>query len=162
MHDYTFESFLAAHGAQLGRAASYLAGADAEDLLQETLIAVFRRWRSLESPDSAHVYAYRCMKRRLARNRRKPSSIREQPTPPSEIPETAQYDEYALYDADLARCLNLLPMVERDIVVMRYVLDLPCAAVAELFDIPEGTVRSHSSHGLRQLRRELGELRPCQ
>lgn len=50
-----------------------------------------------------------------------------------------------------------LPEQERILIALRYVADLPQAEIAELLDIPSGTVAS----GLHRARRRLGiELRP--
>ena len=52
-----------------------------------------------------------------------------------------------------ARC-SLLPK-QREVVVLRYVVDLPEAEVAETLGCSVGTVKTHASRGLAALRRSL-------
>jgi RNA polymerase sigma-70 factor (ECF subfamily) len=45
-----------------------------------------------------------------------------------------------------------LPERQRVAVVLRYVVDLPIAQIAEVMGCPSGTVKSHISRGLDRLR----------
>jgi RNA polymerase sigma-70 factor (sigma-E family) len=58
---------------------------------------------------------------------------------------------------DLHRALAALPRRQRDVVVLRYVADLPEAAVAHALGCSVGTVKTHASRGLAALRAALGE-----
>ncbi|HEX9337487.1 MAG TPA: RNA polymerase sigma factor [Pseudonocardiaceae bacterium] len=55
-------------------------------------------------------------------------------------------------DRELADLLTVLPDEQRAAVVLRHVVDLPVAEVAEILDRPEGTVKAQISRGLRRLR----------
>jgi RNA polymerase sigma factor (sigma-70 family) len=48
-----------------------------------------------------------------------------------------------------------LPDRQRAAVVLRYLADLPVAAVAEALDCAPGTVRSLTSQGIERLRRDF-------
>lgn len=53
---------------------------------------------------------------------------------------------------ELHELLAALPVRQREAVVLRHVLDLPIADVADIMGCPEGTVKSHISRGLAALR----------
>ncbi len=57
---------------------------------------------------------------------------------------------------DLHRALAALPRRQRQVVLLRYVADLPEAAVATALRCSVGTVKSQASRGLAALRKTLG------
>ena len=64
---------------------------------------------------------------------------------------------------ELAVLLARLPHDQRAAVVLRHVVDLPVAEVAEVaavLGMPEGTVKSHVSRGLARLRALREQGRP--
>lgn len=63
--------------------------------------------------------------------------------------------------ADLAARLHLLPVRQREAVVLRHVLDLPLAEVAQILQCPEGTAKSHVSRGLQGLRGSYADPTPA-
>ncbi|HEY8738961.1 MAG TPA: sigma-70 family RNA polymerase sigma factor [Candidatus Dormibacteraeota bacterium] len=124
----------------------------AEDAVQEATLRAWRRLRDLRSEDSfrawyLQVVANEC--RRLRRKRRwpvrQPSDIASLVVEPPEHAVTA--------DIDLSRALSTLTPDERQVVVLRYSLDLPLDEVAAVAAIPVGTVKS-------RLHRALSKLRP--
>ncbi len=56
---------------------------------------------------------------------------------------------------DLQRALLALSPKQRDVVVLRYLVDLPEADVARAMRCSVGTVKTHASRGLAALRRSL-------
>ena len=54
--------------------------------------------------------------------------------------------------------LARLPRRQREVVSLRYYLDLPVAEVADLLGLAPGTVKSHASRGAAALRDSLAEL----
>jgi len=58
---------------------------------------------------------------------------------------------------DLQRALLRLPKRQREVLVLRFIADLPEAAVAESLGCSTGTVKSHASRGLAALRLSLNE-----
>ena len=58
---------------------------------------------------------------------------------------------------DLQRELLALPRRQREVVVLRFLADLPEVAVAEALGISTGTVKSHAARGLASLRRRLAD-----
>ena len=64
----------------------------------------------------------------------------------------------AIERVDLQRALLRLPKRQREVVVLRFLADLPEAEVAESLGCSTGTVKSHASRGLVALRLSLGEV----
>lgn len=56
---------------------------------------------------------------------------------------------------DLLQALRSLPRRQRQIVCLRYIADLPEAAVSDLLGCSVGTVKSHASRGVSRLRQQL-------
>ncbi len=54
--------------------------------------------------------------------------------------------------SDVAAALRAIPLLQREALLLRYVEDMPLAAIAETLDVPVGTVKSRISLGLRRLR----------
>ena len=75
---------------------------------------------------------------------------------PGAVTETSQFIP-ASYDADLVRAIGLLPPRQREVVVLRYLLDLDTESTAQWLSIAPGTVRAHLHHALASLREQLTE-----
>jgi len=58
---------------------------------------------------------------------------------------------------DLNRALATLPRRQREVVLLRYVVDLPENEVARQLSCSPGTVKTHASRGLAALRAALGD-----
>ncbi len=56
----------------------------------------------------------------------------------------------------LASALALLPSRQRQVVVMRYLADIPEAEVATSLGVSLNTVKKHASRGVNALRESLG------
>jgi len=127
---------------------------DALDAAQEAMIAVARRIGSFDGRAQFTTWLYRVATNaaldEARRRKRRPAPTDDEAlaTPSTPGPErvvAARLD----VDAALAR----LPEDFRTAVVLRDLLDLDYAEIAEVLDIPIGTVRSRISRG----RRLLGE-----
>jgi DNA-directed RNA polymerase specialized sigma24 family protein len=55
------------------------------------------------------------------------------------------------------RALRDLPRRQRDVVILRYLLDQSEQAVAGVLEVSVGSVKTHASRGLSALRAALGE-----
>jgi RNA polymerase sigma-70 factor (ECF subfamily) len=71
--------------------------------------------------------------------------------------EQAREDPSAADRVALVRVLQDLPRRQREVVVLRFLADLPEAEVAACLGIGTGSVKQHSSRGLAHLRAALGE-----
>ena len=123
---------------------------EAEDLVQDALAKSLRRWRRVRA-DNPVAYTRRVMvNTHLARWRRWGARVRL-----GGVPEAAADDGGLARGEDwdaLRRALAVLPSRQRAVVVLRYLEDLPDAAIAVLLGCSTGTVRSHASRGLAALR----------
>jgi RNA polymerase sigma factor (sigma-70 family) len=143
------EQFVELHRAAY-RVAYKLLGdrAEAEDMAQEALARALVRWRSVEPYAAAWVsrVAANLALDRLRRLRHR-----------VEVQDTAQLDPDAAQRLDLQRALLALSRRQRDVVVLRYLVDLPEQAVADALGVSTGSVKTHASRGLAALRQLLGE-----
>jgi RNA polymerase sigma-70 factor (sigma-E family) len=125
--------------------------ADAEDLLQATLFRVARRWEAIEA--SRAGYAYRVLVN-LARDRRRNRGRR-----PVEEPESDRSSEYIqdptqrVIERDVMTAMvRRLPAKQREVIVLRFFVDLSLADTAAAMGCSEGTVKSHTSRALASMR----------
>ncbi len=160
--DRDFESFVRRCSGSLFRTALLLSAdhSDAEDLLQLALLRTCRRWKSArESPEA---YARRVLvnlchdSHRQARRR-----VGEEPLDRADLL-AAPSDAV---DAVLGRnavvmALRQLPSRQREVVVLRFYLDLSIAQTADAIGASEGTVKSYTARAITRLRTLLGDLSP--
>jgi RNA polymerase sigma-70 factor (sigma-E family) len=159
-----FEQFVQDRTDPLLRAAYLLAGdlAEAEDLVQETLLRVARRWYKVAAMEQPAAYARRVLVNLVidhARQRARRNS--ELAAPAGGLSERADSTaERALQAVDmhtlLLTALAGLPPRQRAVIVLRYWQDLPEAEVAAMLGCSAGTVKSTASRGLARLREAIG------
>lgn len=121
---------------------------EAEDVAQEALVRACRRWRSVSRLDSPGGWTYRCavnlarsaMRRRLVRRRAAPRLV-----DPAPVADDAEAGALRLLVHDL-------PPAQRAVVVARYFLQLTVAETAEVLDLSDDAVRSHTKRALQALR----------
>jgi RNA polymerase sigma-70 factor (sigma-E family) len=127
---------------------------EAEDLVQETLFKVARRWPKVSRMDYPAAYARRILINLALRERPKRSRRR------TELSETHPGDTAAAaapldsHD-ELHAALAALPPRQRAVLVLRYFLDLPEADVAAALQCSLGTVKSTASRALARLEQTL-------
>ncbi|WP_234048407.1 SigE family RNA polymerase sigma factor [Streptomyces liliifuscus] len=154
-----FNRFVAARSAPLFRGALVLTGnrETAEDLVQETLERVCRKWRTIAAKDAPDAYVRRIMVN-LANDRwrRFRRTVPHQDTGDMAAPG----DEYGRIDSrdQLVRALQSLPMRMRTVVVLRYFHDLSDAEIAADLRISQSTVRSQLARGMEKLRSQFPAL----
>ncbi len=145
-----FDSFVAARGNALWRAAWLLTGDHqlAEDLVQTALAKSWRAW-SRVGPEGFEAYVRRVLFttyvswwRRKWRGER-PTEVL--PETPVAAPDTDARN-------DLVAALAQLPRGQRAVVVLRYFEDLTERQTAEVLGISAGTVKSQCSRALTSLR----------
>ncbi len=159
-----FEQFVTASSDALLRTA-YLVVWDpveAEDLVQECLLAVARRWPRVRGMDHPHAYARRVLinlaldgaKRRTRRRR---ELVGDDAGTLTAVPDesSARRLNAVGVRAELIAALATLPPRQRAVLVLRYFEDLSEAQVAELLGCSVGTVKSTASRGLTRLQAAL-------
>jgi RNA polymerase sigma-70 factor (sigma-E family) len=130
----------------------------AEDLVQESLVKLYRAWPKLRLDGDPDAYLRRIMVNThrswwRARWRRE--------TPTGELPDAviADFADGQAFAASVRQALQALPQRQRAAVVLRYCADLPEAEVADLLGCSVGTVKTHTHRGLRALRKNFEEDR---
>jgi len=127
----------------------------AEEVAQEVFLALHRHRAEIESPAHAvfwlrKVTAQRSIDEARRRNRRPQVALEAVAEPAAAV---APGDP--LLGDLLRRLIASLPEAPRMVMVMRYQEDLEPAEIAELLDMPVGTVKSHWQRSLALLRGKL-------
>ncbi len=163
--DADFDQFVAANAEDLLRTAYLIAWdqVEAEDLVQECLFKVARRWPRVRSMDQPRAYARRILINLATDGARSRARRRAELDPvPSGVGERAVDPLVALdAHAELIEALGQLPPRQRAVLVLRYFHDMTEAQAAEVLGCSTGTVKSSASRGLARLR-EVFELAPPQ
>ena len=156
-----FERFVADSADQLLRTAYLMAGnlAEAEDLVQETLLRVARRWYRVRGMDHPAAYARRILVNLAIDSARQRGRRQGELVVPASAAVRDQADRRAERDfgavdahAELLKALGSLPVRQRTVLVLRYWEDLPESQVAAILGCPVGTVKSLAARGLTRLR----------
>jgi RNA polymerase sigma-70 factor (sigma-E family) len=157
--DERFAAYVRDRGDRLLRVAVLLTGDwhAAEDLVQASLVKLYRAWPRLDTGADPDAYLRRIMVNThrswwRARWRRE--------IPAAALPERASGEDIAdrqAAGAVVRHALARLPRQQRAVLVLRYFEDLPEAQVAEVLGCSVGTVKAHAHRGLQALRERLGD-----
>ena len=147
-----FEQFVAERGRSLMRAAWVLTGDHhhAEDLVQTALAKTWGRYAAMANDHKFEAYVRTTIYRTYVSWWRRRSWRSERPH--DDVPETGTGDGVSALRLDLLRALDTLPRMQRAVLTLRFVDNMPTAEVARVLGIPEGTVKSHSHRGCAALR----------
>ena len=151
-----FQALVDAHAVELHRfLAGFVGPDDAEDCLQETLMAALRAYPRVAHADNLRAWLYTIARRKatdLDRSRaRRPSEPMERLTPSAE-PSVGPAEPA---DDRLWVAVRRLPPKQRAALVHRFVLDLDYRAIGERMATSEEAARQNVSSGLRRLRKEM-------
>ncbi|HEX8006033.1 MAG TPA: SigE family RNA polymerase sigma factor [Trebonia sp.] len=157
--DESFVAFVRSRGDHHLRMTVLLTGdrQAAEDLVQASLVKLYRAWPRLDTSADPDAYL-----RRIIVNTRyswwRARWRREAPV--SEVPDGVSGEDLAerhAVGAQVREALARLPRQQRAVLVLRYCEDLPEAEVAELLGCSAGSVKTHAHRGLRALHELLRE-----
>ena len=136
----------------------------AQDAVQEALVSAWKDVRALRDPAAWDAWLHRitvwaCYRVAKKERRRKMVELKVVPDPERTV---ASDSAVALANRDLIeRQLNDLPIDHRSVVVLRFYLDLPLDEVADILDIPVGTVKSRLHRALASLRDSMTQVEPA-
>lgn len=155
-----FRQWVAVRSTPLRRKAYLLSGSwhTADDLVQDTLIAVYASWPRIAKARNIDAYVNRILVNKYVDDRRRPWR-RERPV--TDVPDSTDagaataFDAIEGQDSPLRRALATLPVSQRAVLVLRYTDDLTVEEIAHLLDLPSGTVKSRLSRGTEAIRRGL-------
>lgn len=143
---------------------------DAEDLVQDTIVKAYRFFSSYEKGTNAKAWLFRILKNSYINNYRKKSkqpnqvdydevstfyeTIRAERTDTSDLEDKMFRD---LIDDDISQALEELPEDFRTVVLLCDVEGFTYEEIANMLDVPIGTIRSRLHRGRNLLKAQLQE-----
>jgi RNA polymerase sigma-70 factor (sigma-E family) len=120
----------------------------AEDATQQTFVQMYVHWPRIQRV-AVDSYARRVLVNACFSSLRKGRhEVPADPVPELAHPDSARGTEQRI---DLARALQQLSARDRAVLALRFLDDLPVAEVAEVLELPVGTVKSQTSRALGRL-----------
>jgi RNA polymerase sigma-70 factor (sigma-E family) len=158
--DGAVEQLYAAHWRELVRLSVLLVRdvGTAEEVVQDAFVAMHRKWGTLRDPERALGYLRRTVvngSRSRLRHLKVVRTHAERQTAPDAV---RGADEALLQTerrAAVLDALEALPRRQREVIALRYYVDLSEAEIADALGISRGAVKSHASRGSATLRELL-------
>ncbi|MBJ7358297.1 MAG: SigE family RNA polymerase sigma factor [Nocardioides sp.] len=160
--DAALEQLYAAHWRRLVRLSVLLLhdqGA-AEEVVQDAFVAMHGRWSHLRDPDKALAYLRQAVvnrSRSALRHRGVAERHAGRQPPPADEPPSDDGIAGAGRRTAVLDALRRLPDRQREVLALRYYLDLSEAEIAETLGIARGSVKAHASRGAAALRGLLAD-----
>jgi RNA polymerase sigma-70 factor (sigma-E family) len=164
--DGAVEQLYAAHWRQLVRLSVLLVhdvGA-AEEIVQDAFVAMHGRWSRLRDPEKALAYLRQAVVNRsrsalrhrkvVDRHVEREGGLAAGTSPDASVAALEAARRDAVLDA-----MRRLPTRQREVIALRYYLELSEAEIAATLGISTGAVKSHASRGAAALRTHLEDLR---
>jgi len=143
---------------------------DAEDLVQDTVVKAYRFFGSYEKGTNAKAWLFRILKNSYINNYRKKSKKPQQvdydevatfyETVRAERTDTSDLEDQmyrVLMDDDITGALEQLPEDFRTVVLLCDVEGFTYEEIANMLDVPIGTIRSRLHRGRNLLKAQLME-----
>ena len=125
---------------------------EAEDLVQTALVRCYRSWGRVLAAEDSDAYVFRVLFNCVnsSRSRR---WVNERPTElvPVEDDGAGRAIDRAATGLAVRAALNRLSLAHRSVLVLRYLVDLSERQIAEVLDLPTGTVKSRTARALDAL-----------
>jgi RNA polymerase sigma-70 factor (sigma-E family) len=160
--DAAVEELYAAHYRRLVRLSVLLVRdvETAEEVVQDSFVAMHGKWRRLREPEKALAYLRQTVVNRSRSVLRRRAVAARHVSPA--LPDHPGADESAVATerrTQVLEALRALPNRQREVLALRYYLDLSEIQIAETLGISRGAVKSHTSRGAATLRELLEEAR---
>lgn len=155
--DAAVDALYAAHWRRLVRLSVLLVGdvGTAEEVVQDAFVALHGRWGRLRDPDRAAAYLRQSVVNR-SRSVLRHRGVVDRHAARERRPDDASPADAPLLDderrARVLAALRALPRRQREVLALRYYLDLSEADIADTLRISRGAVKSHASRGSAALR----------
>jgi RNA polymerase sigma-70 factor (sigma-E family) len=130
--------------------------ATAEEVVQDSFIAMHSAWRRLRESDKALSYLRQSVVNRSRSVLRHRVVVdRNAPKPAPDMPSAEQGALSLLERSAVIAALRKLPPRQREALVLKYYADLSEAQIATTMGISQGAVKSHTARGMASLRTVL-------
>jgi len=151
VNEAAFAEFVRTRWRDLVRAAIFLGAPphEAEDLAQQTMVRCFSAWERVQAANNTEAYVYRMLLNQL-RDARRTRWWRGRVDIEQDVTVVDGTEQHALSDA-VDRALGGLSKDHREVVVLRYFVQLTEAQTASALGIARGTVKSRLSRSLAHL-----------
>lgn len=166
--DARFEEIVRAHGAKVQGLVRRMVGNEADDLVQEVFLQVYRSLPRFRGDAQVSTWLYRIATNRCLDHLRRERRREKRLVPLDEAGPRAVLDaaaarglspEAGVEARDLAgevrRCLEALPLDLRTVVVLRDLQGLEYREIAVILGLPLGTVQSRLHRGRSLLKEKL-------
>jgi RNA polymerase sigma-70 factor (ECF subfamily) len=163
-----FEKLVQKYQDRLFNSVSYMVGntEDAQDIVQETLVQAFSNLRSFQGSSAFYTWLYRIAFNVAATRRRRKRPVvsvernRENlgMEPIDEHPTPAEAMEIAERVRQVRRGLAKISQEHRVVLVLREIEGCRYETIAEILDLPIGTIRSRLHRARLELREELKRI----
>jgi RNA polymerase sigma-70 factor (ECF subfamily) len=128
----------------------------AEDAVQQALLGIWRDIRGLRDPARFEGWSYRLLVRICyAEAKRQPPWTSDTVVPESSLPVATDEYEAVAHRDQLEQAFARLSVDHRAVVVLHRLRGLPLEQVAEILEVPIGTVKSRLSRAMEGLRAAL-------
>ena len=154
--DPAYEALFRSEVTTMIRLAALLGADDPENLVQEAFMRLHDRWPRIRDADSPVAYL-RTIVVNLVRSRQRHLRVVRRHLPVKEEHAVSAEDLVVVRaeHTSLMHALDSLAPRRREVLVLRYWLDLSEAQIAEIMNTSPGTVKSQLSRGLTALRGAL-------
>ena len=130
--------------------------ATAEEVVQDSFVAMHGGWRRLRDNEKALSYLRQSVVNRSRSVLRHRVVVdRNAPKPSPDMPSAEQGAIALLERSAVVAALRTLPPRQREALVLRYYADLSEAQIAGAMGISRGAVKSHTARGMTALRAAL-------
>lgn len=134
---------------------------EAEEIVQEALARSYVAWNKTGVPPEPAAYVRAAvinLSRNSLRRRVLRRAHRREPSNQVDDPEQAAMDRAE--HRRVTAAVSSLPRRQRECVALRYLLDVSVLETAEILNITEGSVKTHTHRALRKLESLLGVPNP--
>jgi RNA polymerase sigma-70 factor (sigma-E family) len=130
--------------------------ATAEEVVQDSFVAMHASWRRLRDTDKALSYLRQSVVNRSRSVLRHRVVVDRNAPKPLPLAPSAEQGAIALLERSaVVSALRKLPARQREALVLRYYADLSEAQIASTMGISRGAVKSHTARGMSSLRTVL-------
>jgi RNA polymerase sigma factor (sigma-70 family) len=135
----------------------------AEDACQRALVAIWRDLPQLRDPARFDAWSYRLLVRACyAEGRRERTWSPNLRMLPADEPVAADGLDAVLHRDQLETAIRRLSVDHRTVLVLHHYADIPLDRVAQILEIPVGTVYSRLHHAMRAMRAAIdADARPA-